>query len=70
MNDLIRKFGTATLDVREISCISEQRPSSGPAVYIDIFFKGGGMIAVMFESEEKANKETNWLLLIWKQSVK
>lgn len=70
MNDLIRRFGNVTIDVREISCIGEQRQSCGPAVFIDIYLKQGEKIEVTFESEDKAKKEADGLILLWKQNTK
>jgi len=69
MEDLIRNFGSITLDVREIACIGEQRQSCGPAVFVDIYLKQGNKVTVDFNSEEIAKKEINWLTLIWKQAV-
>lgn len=70
MEELIRKFGSVTLDVREISCIGEQMPTCGPAVGVDVYLKRGEKITVFFDNEERAKKETDWLILIWKQSAK
>lgn len=70
MEELIRKFGNITVDVREISCVGEISPTCGPAVGVDIYLKQGTKLAVIFDNEEKAKKETDWLILIWKQVVK
>lgn len=70
MKDLIRKFGNVTIDVREISCIGEQIPTCGPAVGVHLYLKQGEKVAVMFDNEEIAKKETDWLILIWKQAAK
>lgn len=70
MEELIRKIGNVTIDVREISCIGDQRPSCGPAVWVDIHLKRGEKVTIDFESEEKAKKEIDWLILIWKQATK
>jgi hypothetical protein len=70
MNDLIRKFGNVTLDVREITCIGEPVHIGGTAVAVDIYLKACGKVNVNFDSEELAKKELDWLSLTWIQAVK
>lgn len=70
MEDLIRKFGNVTLDVREISCIGSQFPISGSQVGVDVFLKCSEKVVTIFDSEELAKKETDWLIIFWKQATK
>lgn len=69
MEDLIRKFGNVTIDVREVSCIGELYGFSGPSVGVDIYLKHCGKVSVVFDNEEVAKKEINWLTIFWKQST-
>jgi len=68
MNDLIRKFGNVTLDIRQISCIGSLFPISGSVVGVNVFLKGAEKAIVEFDNEEIAKKEIGWLITTWKQA--
>jgi len=70
MEDLIRKFGNVTIDVRKILCIGSVFPISGSVVGVDVFLEAAGKVVVEFDSEEIAKKESGWLITIWKQATK
>lgn len=55
MEDLIRKFGNVTIDVREIACIGERVNLNGFSCCVHIYLKRGEKVSAVFgltEGEE------------------
>lgn len=57
MEDLIRKFGNITIDVREIACMGERFNLNGFSCGVHVFLKGGEKVNVIFnlQGNEKSN---------------